>query len=214
MRGYAHGGPIAFAGLLVGYSATAGFAIPGRRHPVVQAALGIALSALVGARPGLRGDELRSGARSGLAVAAAVTAGVAVSVAIPAVRTAMAARSLPQPAWKWLLVEIPVGTVCFEEFAYRGALGTLAAGSFGPGRGRLLQAATFGLSHIADARATGEPLLPTVLVTGAAGWAFGWLATRSGSLLAPALAHLAINEAGAVAALVVQAVLRDPDCRP
>ena len=44
----------------------------------------------------------------------------------------------------------------------------------------------------------------TVLVTGAAGWVFGRLAARSGSLLAPMLAHLAINEAGAVAAMVLQ----------
>jgi len=37
-----------------------------------------------------------------------------------------------------------------------------------------------------------------------AGWVFGWLAERSGSVLAPMLAHLAVNEAGAVAALAVQ----------
>jgi membrane protease YdiL (CAAX protease family) len=43
-----------------------------------------------------------------------------------------------------------------------------------------------------------------VVATAAAGWAFDWLYRRSGSLLAPMLAHLAINEAGAVAALVVQ----------
>jgi uncharacterized protein len=65
----------------------------------------------------------------------------------------------------------------------------------------VLQANAFGLSHIADARATGAPVLPTVLVTGLAGWLFGWLAERSGSLAAPLLAHLAINEAGAIAAL-------------
>lgn len=198
------GRSIALAGLLVGYSVTAGFAIPWRRHPVVQAALGTTLATLVGARPGLRNAELRAGATTGLAAASAVAAGVAVSTAIPAVRTAMAARDLPVPAWKWLLIDIPLGTVWSEEFVYRGALGTLAAEEFGPGPGRLLQAAAFGLSHIADARATGAPVIPTVLVTGAAGWVFGWLATRSGSLLAPALAHLAINEAGAVAALLVQ----------
>jgi len=37
-----------------------------------------------------------------------------------------------------------------------------------------------------------------------AGWVFGWLAERSGSVLAPMLAHLAVNEAGAAAALAVQ----------
>ncbi|WP_138021705.1 CPBP family intramembrane glutamic endopeptidase, partial [Mycobacterium tuberculosis] len=50
----------------------------------------------------------------------------------------------------------------------------------------------------------GEPLVLTVLATGIAGWMFGWLADRSGSLAAPLLTHLAINEAGAVAAVLVQ----------
>jgi len=68
----------------------------------------------------------------------------------------------------------------------------------------LLQATAFGLSHIADARATGEPVVATVLVTGVAGWLFGWLADRSGSVAAPMLAHLAINEASAIAALTVR----------
>ena len=67
-----------------------------------------------------------------------------------------------------------------------------------------LQAVTFGLFHIADARATGEPVVATVLVTAIGGWLFGWLADRSGSLAAPMLAHLAINEAGAIAALTVR----------
>jgi membrane protease YdiL (CAAX protease family) len=144
------------------------------------------------------------GLRLGLTAAAVVTAGVAVSTAIPAVRAGMAARVLPTSWWKWLLVDIPIGTVWTEEAIYRGALGTVAAEAFGPGPGRLLQAVIFGLSHIPDARGAGEPVLGTVVVTGAAGWVFGWLATRSGSLLAPALAHLAINEAGALAALLVQ----------
>src|SRR5581483_1031892 len=106
------------------------------------------------------------------------------------------------PGWLWL--RIPVGTVWAEEAAFRAALGGVAAEGFGASGGRMLQATAFGLSHIADARETGEPVLATVLVTGIAGWMFGWLADRSGSLAAPMLVHLAINEAGAVAALAVQ----------
>ena len=90
------------------------------------------------------------------------------------------------------------------QAAFRAALGSAGAEVFGRTGGPLLQAVAFGLSHVADARATGEPVLGTVLVTGAAGWVFGWLAERSGSLAAPMLAHLAINEAGALAALAVQ----------
>ncbi len=46
--------------------------------------------------------------------------------------------------------------------------------------------------------------------TAAAGWVFGLLRDRSGSLLAPVLAHLAINQAGALAVLAVKRRTRDP----
>ena len=97
-----------------------------------------------------------------------------------------------------------------QEAAFRAALGTLGSRAFGKSGGRLLQATAFGLSHIADARATGEPVVATVLVTGVGGWLFGWLADRSGSLAAPMVVHLAINEAGAAAALIVQRRIGDP----
>ncbi|OBF16220.1 CPBP family intramembrane glutamic endopeptidase [Mycobacterium sp. ACS4331] len=189
---------------LVAWSTTAGLQIPGRRHPLIQAGLGTALALSVRAPLGLRGPALRAGVHWGVLGAAAVTAGVAATTAVPLVRTGMAARDLPTPQWKWLAVEIPLGTVWSEETAYRAALGTLAESAFGPRVGRLLQATAFGLSHIVDARGAGEPVLGTVLVTGVAGWAFGWLAHRSGSIVAPALTHLAVNEAGAVAAGWVQ----------
>ena len=197
-------GAFALAAGLVAWSATAGFTIPGRRHPVVQAGLGTTLALALGARPGVRGGRLRSGLELGTASAAVVCAGVAMGVAVPAIREAMVQRDLPQPVWQWLAVDIPLGTVWAEEMLYRGALGTLAADAFGPRLGRLVQAAAFGLSHIADARATGESIVGTVLVTGIAGWLFAVLAERSGSLIAPALTHLAVNESGAVAALLVQ----------
>lgn len=120
------------------------------------------------------------------------------------VRLSMSERELPSSAPGWLVLHIPFGTVWAEEAAFRAALATAGTQAFGPVGGRLLQAGAFGLSHIADARATGAPAVPTVLVTGLAGWVFGWLAERSGSLAAPILTHLAINEAGAVAALAVQ----------
>jgi uncharacterized protein len=176
--------------------------LPSRWHPVPHAVVAAALAAVTRAPVGLRHPG--SGVRVGLAAAAPVVLGVAAATALPQVRTDMADRDLPDGVVQWLLLGIPVGTVASEEAAYRGALGTVAADAFGPAGGRLVQAAAFGLSHIADARATGEPIVPTVLVTGLAGWAFGWLYERSGSLIAPMLAHLAINEAGAVAALAVQ----------
>jgi len=195
---------IGLAGALVGWSFTAGLDQPWRRHPVAQAGYGTALAAVARASLGLRPPALGPGLRTGLAVAGAVAAAVAASAALPTVRAAMAGRDLPPRPRHWLTVEIPLGTVWSEETAFRGALATVAADAFGPVGGRLLQALTFGLTHIPDARATGEPILGTVAATGLAGWVFALLAERSGSLAAPMLAHLAINEAGAIAALAVQ----------
>ena len=101
-------------------------------------------------------------------------------------------------------MRIPVGTVWSEEVAYRASLSILAARVFGIPAGRAFAAAAFGLSHVPDARATGQPVVLTVLATGTAGWIFAWLFGRSTSVAAPMLAHLAVNEAGAVAALAVQ----------
>jgi membrane protease YdiL (CAAX protease family) len=196
---------------LVGWSFTAGIDRPWRRHPLVQAALGTVLALAAGAPLGLRQPAARSGLRLGTAVAGAVGAGVAVTTAVPRVRTAMVDRDLPERPVHWLGVEIPLGTVWSEETAFRGALSTVAAAAFGSHAGRLLQAATFGLTHVPDALETGEPVAGTVLVTGLAGWVFALLGERSGSLLAPMLAHLAVNEAGAVAALAVQRFAKHAD---
>ena len=198
---------LALGAALVGWSVFAGPRLAPRWQVPVQAVLSAALVVLTRAPLGLRPPALGRGLRLGLAVAGAVTAGVTSTTALPRVRGAMEGRDVPNPA-AWLLVRIPIGTVWSEEAAFRAALGTVADDSFGPRWGRLVQAAAFGLSHVADARRTGEPVVGTVLVTGAAGWAFGWLYARSGSLAASMLAHLAINEAGAVAALAVQRTAR------
>lgn len=195
---------VGLAAALVGWSFTAGLERPWRRHPVVQATLGTALAVVTRTPLGMRPAQLRAGLRLGAGAAAVIAAGVAVGTALPGVRTAMAARDLPPDPARWLGVEIPLGTVWSEETAFRGALATVASGGFGPAGGRALQALTFGLTHIPDARASGEPILGTIAVTGVAGWVFAALAERSGSLLAPMLAHLAVNEAGAIAALTVQ----------
>lgn len=195
---------LGLAGALVGWSFTAGLQHPWRRHPLAQAVYGTVLAAAVRAPLGLRPPALRPGLRVGFATAGAVAAGVAAGAALPRVRAVMAERDLPSRPAHWLGVEIPLGTVWSEETAFRGALATLAADAFGPAGGRLLQAFTFGLTHIPDARGTGEPILGTVVATSLAGWVFGLLAERSGSVAAPMLAHLAVNEAGAIAALAVQ----------
>ncbi|MGX9788166.1 Rv0804 family intramembrane glutamic endopeptidase [Mycobacterium sp. MMS18-G62] len=193
---------LALAAALIGWS----FAAPKVRwHPVPNAALGTGLLAITRAPLGLRPPALLPGLRYGAAAAAVVGLGVAAATTLPQVRAEMSERELPEATGRWLLWDIPVGTVWPEELAYRAVLGTAAEEAFGPVVGRLVQATAFGLWHIVDARVTKQPVLREVLATGAAGWVFGWLHMRSGSLAAPMLAHLAVNEAAGLAALAVQA---------
>lgn len=179
--------------------------LPSAYRTPVQAGVGSLL--LLTMRPplGFRPPQLWTGLRLGSAAAVLVTATIVATTPVPKVRLSMSAREVPASVPGWLGWQIPVGTVWAEEAAFRGALGSAAAQAFGVTGGRLLQAGTFGLSHLADARALGEPQLPIVVVTSLAGWVFGWLAERSGSLAAPILVHLAINEAAALALLFVQA---------
>ena len=189
------------AAALVGWS----FAAPRVRwHPVPNASLGTGLVAITRSPLGLRPPALWSGIRYGLAAGGAAALGVAAITALPPVQRAMAERDLPEHPVRWLLLGIPIGTVWPEEAAYRATLGTVAEAALGPTRGRVLQAMAFGLWHIVDARLTGQPVIGTVLLTGVAGWFFGWLHARSGSLAAPMLMHLAVNEASGLAALAVQ----------
>ena len=178
--------------------------LPRAWRVVLQGGVGALLVLATRAPLGLCPPRLWAGLRLGAPAGVATATAVAATTPLPPVRLSMAVRELPTPAPAWVLLRIPVGTVWAEEAAFRAALAAVGSRAFGKAGGRLLQAAVFGLSHIADARATGEPVVATVLVTAVGGWLFGWLADRSGSLAAPMLVHLAINETGAVAALIVQ----------
>jgi membrane protease YdiL (CAAX protease family) len=195
--------PLLLAAGLVGWSFVVP-RVPARWRLPLQAGVGGLLVLVTRPSLGLSPPQLWAGLRLGLAAGSAAASGVVAATSIPALRLSMIGRELPAAPSTWLAVQIPLGTVWAEEAAFRAALAAVAARAYGASGGRLLQAAAFGLSHIPDAHATGEPVLPTVLATGGAGWIFGWLAERSGSLGAPILAHLAINEAAAAAALTIQ----------
>jgi uncharacterized protein len=194
---------LSLSAVLVGWSFVSP-RLPSAWRVALQAGVGGLLVLATRAPLGLCPPRLWAGLRLGSAAGAAAATAIAATTPLPPVRLSMAVRELPVSAPGWLLLRIPVGTVWAEEAAFRAALATVGSCAFGKVGGRLVQATAFGLSHIADARATGEPVAATVLATGVGGWLFGWLADRSGSLAAPMLVHLAINEAGAVAALIVQ----------
>ncbi len=202
-NGFRGVGAFSLAAALVGWSFI-GPRLPTAWRVTVQAGAAGLLVLATRAPLGLYPPRLWAGLRLGSAAGAAAASTIAASTAVPLVRASMAERESPGSVPGWLLLRIPVGTVWAEEAAFRAALATVASGVCGRAGGRLLQAASFGLSHITDARAAGEPVVGTVLVTGVAGWLFGWLADRSGSLAAPMLVHLAINESGAIAALSVR----------
>lgn len=193
----------ALAAILLGWSVVAP-RVPLRWHPLPHAVLGTAAAASTRTSLGLRPPELTRGLRWGGVAAAAVSAAVAAATTVAPVRDGIAAGTPPDSPARWLLLRIPFGTVWSEETTYRAALGSAAAQAFGAPAGRWFTAAVFGLSHVPDARAAGQSVPGTVLVTGAVGWIFAWLYDRSGSLAAPMLAHLAVNEAGAVAAVALR----------
>jgi uncharacterized protein len=118
-------------------------------------------------------------------------------------------------------VLIPVGTVLFEEVAFRGVLWGLLWRRHGPWVATGVSSALFGLWHVlpslglaADNQAIGSTVgsgssgqtvsvLGTVLFTSLAGVVFCELRRRSGSLLAPAGLHWAANGLGVLAATAI-----------
>lgn len=193
----------ALAAVLLGWSFVSPRVPMAWRVPAQAGFAGLLVTA-TRAPVGLGPPRVWSGLRWGSVAGALAAGSIAATASAPAVRRSMGTRELPNAAPIWLAVRIPLGTVWAEEAAFRAAMASAAAEAFGASAGRLLQAATFGLSHIPDALAGTEPVARSVVATGVAGWLFGWLADRSGSLAAPMLVHLAINETAAAAALIVQ----------
>jgi membrane protease YdiL (CAAX protease family) len=218
----------ATAGLCVGLVAWNNVvvpALPGRPASAVAAnvaATGVLLagarwSGLAWAELGLARSRLPAGARWGGVCAALVLVAYAVALAVPALRPLLAdarAEGLDGPAVAVrALVRVPLGTVVWEEVAFRGVLLAVACRLLPLRAAVALSCAVFGLWHVRPTLsglaandlaggllATGTAVLLTVLWTAAAGLLFAWLRLRSGSLLAPVLLHLATNSLGVLAA--------------
>jgi uncharacterized protein len=186
------------------------------------AATGVLLAAARGsglswAELGLARRRLPAGARWGSACAALVAGGYATALAVPALRPALTDARVGdldggEVAYQ-VLVRIPFGTVVWEEVAFRGVLLAALRRLVPPPAATAASCALFGIWHIRPAlgalRANGlveGPVATTGAVvlacvgTAAGGVVLTWLRTRSGSLLAPALLHLATNSLGTLAA--------------
>jgi uncharacterized protein len=162
---------------------------------------------------------LRWGGLCGAVVAVGYTAGLAVPALRPLLADARLAGAGSGEVAYQALVRIPVGTVAWEEAAFRGVL-LAALARILPLRTAVgVSAGVFGLWHVrptlsaaaANDLADGWPGLAAAvllgcLATAAAGLLFAWLRLRSGSLLAPVLLHLATNSLGVLAAVAAHRV--------
>jgi len=167
---------------------------------------------------GLARRRLPAGARWGGACLGLVAACYLVALAVPTLRpllTDARAAGLDggEVAYQ-VLVRVPLGTVLWEEVAFRGVLLAALTRALSPRAALAVSAAVFGLWHVRPTLSalaandladgpllTGLAVLLGCLLTSVAGVALTWLRLRSGSLLAPVLLHLATNSLGTLAAV-------------
>jgi uncharacterized protein len=177
---------------------------------------------LTAADLGLARSAWPAGLRWGAAAAALVGAAYAVAYLLAPVRQALpeAEGGLGRAVLWTVLVVIPLGTVVPEELAFRGLLLALLGRRRGVLAATLLSSGLFGLWHVlpslgggaanaaiadvvgGDAAGTALRVAVTVVSTSVAGVVLCWLRLRSGSLLAPILAHWTVNGLGVIVALV------------
>jgi uncharacterized protein len=191
--------------LLGAYHEARRLAIPDSWHFATNTAMigvlgGLALAAgLDREELGLGAATWRRGLRAGGLVAGAVAAVVAVTGLAgldPTGRIADAAALGGGTVAFQTLVEIPIATVAFEELAFRGVLDGLLARVTSPGRALALSSLLFGLWHVSPAAVVSGDAgsqFGTVAATAIAGAGFHLLRRRTGSLLAPAVAHWGTN---------------------
>jgi uncharacterized protein len=224
---------LAAAAALLAWNAAINRVVPSPAYvPANLAAAGLSLAGARGRRVpladlGLGGDVGR-GLRVGLAAGGAVTAVVALGAVVPATRRwfldERATSGGAGHALYHTLVRIPLGTAVAEEAIFRGALLGLLLQRHSRLRASAVSAALFGLWHVlptldtldlnpigsavgGDRVRTAGAVLAAVAVTAAAGLGFSWLRFRGDGVVAPAVAHAALNSSAfAVARLVARSV--------
>ena len=193
-----------------------------RRYVLVNlGASGILISAAKAA--GLSDADLGLGrgwwrpGRLAAGLAAGICAGWILIAATPATRPVLADRRNtsfePRAVAYQAAVRIPLGTVLWEEIAFRGVLQAALRRVLPHRTAMLVNAGVFGAWHLypthaalrANGLVAGRPQEVTRAVAGSAAMAvpgvlLSWLRDRSGRLAAPALVHLAANSGAMIAA--------------
>jgi uncharacterized protein len=208
---------LAAAAALATWNAAVNRVVPSPAYvPANLAAAGLALAAARRSRVpladlGLGRDRAARGLRVGLA-------------ALPATRRwfhdERATAAGTGQALYHILVRIPLGTAVAEEAMFRGALLGLLLQRGSRARAVAVSSILFGCWHVLptletltlnpvgavvgdDPARTGGAVLSAVAVTAAAGLGFSWLRLRGDSVLAPVVAHAAVNGSAFVAARLV-----------
>ncbi len=230
-------------GLVVGYGAVAPSMLPATS---VLPNLGAASAAVLAARhwgrswsdlgldPADAGRGLRAGVTTVLP-AAGVLAAMAITPALrPLLRDERVTDASGREAAYHLLVRIPLATAVAEEVLFRGALLGMTGAGRRPARALAWTSVAFGLWHVVPALYSHRSnphgvqltegrggavatVAGTVAATAPVGAALAVLRLRSRSVLAPVIAHAAVNGLAFVAARAVggrisRTLARDPRC--
>lgn len=187
---------------------TAGVLLAVRSAGIGPAELGLARATLA--------SGLRWGGGAVVVIAAVLATAVALADLLPGVGSLLADERADLEGTALaaaVLVRIPLGTAVFEEVLFRGVLLAVLLRETRPTPALVVGSLVFGLWHVAPTAvalelngvAAGSPegvgaIVGAVVVTTVAGLGFTWLRLRSGSLLAPVLAHWATNGLGLLAA--------------
>jgi CAAX protease family protein len=179
-----------------------------------------AASGLTATDTGLGREKLLAGLRLGTRAAAAAAGGWLIIAVVPATRPVLRDKRITgltgrEVAYQ-VLLRIPVGTVLWEETAFRGVLQAALRRVLPGGAAIAVTSVAFGIWHIrptvgalranklaAGRRETLATVTVAVAATTAGGAFLSLLRVRSGSLAAPVLLHLATNCAGPLAAWVI-----------
>jgi membrane protease YdiL (CAAX protease family) len=183
-------------------AATAGLLLIARWDGLAPADLGVGAAGL---RQGLRWAPVLAGA---------VLVVLLLLLAVPATREVFrdaraADLSAQQLLWR-VLVRVPFGTVLLEETAFRGVLWAMIRRRHGTAWATAVSSLLFGVWHLLPSRGLGRSnaavaaafgsgpatVVAAVAAMAVAGAVLCGLRQRSGSLLAPAAVHWAINSFG------------------
>ena len=201
------------------------------RFGAAAAVLAIARGAGISwAELGLGRDELGRGVRTGAVAGACAAGAMFAGAAWPGTRSLfLDERAAPDRDGGLAaeLARITLAAVPAEELIYRSALLGLLLGDGGRRGAVAWSSLLFGVSHVLPTLSSmsrtalsghlaRRPLRQAafvggnVAVTGLAGAVFAWLRLRSGSVVAPLLAHAALNDAALLAGRFAHASAAHP----